>query len=182
MSLVQTFPSGGEDGVGISAITFKETDAQGNNVYTITLSNNTTYDFTAPRGPQGATGQTGATGATGPQGPTGIGLLNYSTSEQYTGIKWNNLKIYQKSFTGSLGNSPQDGVVIMTLPVGSALIDARGIVTMSSGIAVVTPYGTSTDDWAAIWSESNRSVKVGGDAAQKKNASYQVTVWYTKTS
>lgn len=50
----------GQDGVGIASITFKETDASGNNVYTITLTNNNTYDFTAPRGPQGPEG---------PQGP-----------------------------------------------------------------------------------------------------------------
>ena len=58
----------GEDGVGIVSIIYKETDASGNYVYTVTLSNNTTYDITCPIGPQGIQG---ATGATGPQGPTG---------------------------------------------------------------------------------------------------------------
>lgn len=55
----------GTDGVGISSITFKEKDASGNNVYTVTLSNTNTYDITCPIGPQGETGSTGATGATG---------------------------------------------------------------------------------------------------------------------
>lgn len=55
----------GTDGVGISSITFKEKDASGNNVYTVTLSNTNTYDITCPIGPQGETGATGATGATG---------------------------------------------------------------------------------------------------------------------
>lgn len=55
----------GTDGVGISSITFKETDASGNNVYTVTLTNTNTYDITCPIGPQGETGATGATGATG---------------------------------------------------------------------------------------------------------------------
>lgn len=58
----------GEDGVGIVSIIYKETDASGNYVYTVTLSDNTTYDITCPIGPQGVQG---ATGATGPQGPTG---------------------------------------------------------------------------------------------------------------
>lgn len=58
----------GTDGVGIVSIIYKETDASGNYVYTVTLSNNTTYDITCPIGPQGIQG---ATGATGPQGPTG---------------------------------------------------------------------------------------------------------------
>ena len=50
-----TGPSGadGSDGVGIYSITFKEQDAQGNNVYTVTLTNNSTYDIIAPRGPYG---------------------------------------------------------------------------------------------------------------------------------
>lgn len=52
----------GTDGVGISSITFKEKDASGNNVYTVTLTNQNTYDITCPIGPQGETGATGATG------------------------------------------------------------------------------------------------------------------------
>lgn len=40
----------GEDGVGIEDIEFKEEDADGGNVYTITLSNSDTYDITAPKG------------------------------------------------------------------------------------------------------------------------------------
>lgn len=61
----------GTDGVGIVSIIYKETDANGNYVYTVTLSNNTTYDITCPIGPQGIQGIQGATGAQGPQGPTG---------------------------------------------------------------------------------------------------------------
>lgn len=58
----------GTDGVGIVSIIYKETDTSGNYVYTVTLSDSTTYDITCPIGPQGIQG---ATGATGPQGPTG---------------------------------------------------------------------------------------------------------------
>ena len=70
----QGIPGTGEDGVGISDITFDHTDVDGNNVYLVTLSNNQTYTFTANRGPKGDTGATGPqgpTGATGPQGPAG---------------------------------------------------------------------------------------------------------------
>ena len=52
----------GSDGVGISSITYKETDVNGNYVYTVTLTDTNTYDITCPKGPQGATGATGATG------------------------------------------------------------------------------------------------------------------------
>lgn len=60
------------DGVGISSITFKETDAQGNNVYTVNLTDGSHYDIVCPKGAQGATGATGETGPEGPQGPQGV--------------------------------------------------------------------------------------------------------------
>lgn len=44
----------GETGTGISDITFVRTDAQGGNVYRITLTNDNTYEFTAPKGAAGA--------------------------------------------------------------------------------------------------------------------------------
>lgn len=78
----------GDDGVGIVSIIYKETDASGNYVYTVTLSDNNTYDITCPIGPQGiqgptgATGETGATGATGPQGPAGPGVPTGGTAGQ----------------------------------------------------------------------------------------------------
>lgn len=43
----------GETGTGISGITFVRTDAQGGNVYRITLTNGNTYEFTAPKGAAG---------------------------------------------------------------------------------------------------------------------------------
>lgn len=63
----------GTAGVGISTITYKETDAQGNYVYTITLTSGSTYDITCPKGPQGATG---ATGAEGQDGADGVGITS----------------------------------------------------------------------------------------------------------
>lgn len=43
----------GADGVGIKDITLKGQDSNGGNVYTITFTNETTKEFTAPRGPKG---------------------------------------------------------------------------------------------------------------------------------
>lgn len=63
----------GAAGVGISTITYKETDAQGNYIYTITLTSGSTYDITCPKGPQGATG---ATGADGQDGADGVGIAS----------------------------------------------------------------------------------------------------------
>ena len=61
-------------GTGIESIYFKETDSNGNNVYTITLTDGTTAEFTANRGPQGIQGIQGETGA---QGDTGVSVTNY---------------------------------------------------------------------------------------------------------
>lgn len=58
---------------GIESIRFKETDAEGNNVYTVNLSRGESYEIKAPigkTGPQGAQGIKGDPGATGPQGIT----------------------------------------------------------------------------------------------------------------
>lgn len=76
----------GTDGVGIVSIIYKETDASGNYVYTVTLSDSTTYDITCPIGPQGIQGIQGATGATGPAGP---GVAAGGTAGQYLRKKSN---------------------------------------------------------------------------------------------
>jgi len=57
--------SDGADGVGIVSITYKSEDAQGNYIYTVALSDSTSYDITCPKGAKGDTGATGATGADG---------------------------------------------------------------------------------------------------------------------
>ena len=44
----------GTDGVGIVSIVYKNTDSSGNYVYTVNLSNLTSYDITCPKGAQGA--------------------------------------------------------------------------------------------------------------------------------
>jgi len=49
----------GETGVGIDKITFKEVSSAGDNVYTITMTDGTTYNFTAPKGDKGNKGDTG---------------------------------------------------------------------------------------------------------------------------
>ena len=55
----------GIDGVGISNIELKETDENGNNIYTITLSDNSTYDFVANKGDKGDPGKDGKDGKDG---------------------------------------------------------------------------------------------------------------------
>ena len=59
----QGIPGTGEDGVGISSITFDE-DVVGGKQYLVTLSNGQTYTFIAPQGPAGEDGDDGANGVT----------------------------------------------------------------------------------------------------------------------
>lgn len=49
-------------GVGISNITSNGTDPSGNNLYTIYLTDGTSYSFTSPKGPQGIQGESSVTG------------------------------------------------------------------------------------------------------------------------
>lgn len=69
LQTVNELPEAGEggSGVGIQNITFKEQTTEGN-VYTVSLTDGSSYEITAPKGPKG---DTGATGATGPAGPAG---------------------------------------------------------------------------------------------------------------
>lgn len=80
---------GSKDGTGIESITYKGKDESGGNMYTVLLTDGTSYDITAPKGAAGANGITphigdngnwylGYTdtgkpsrGETGPQGPKG---------------------------------------------------------------------------------------------------------------
>lgn len=75
----------GEDGVGISSIDFKEKDASGNNVYTVTLSNGDTYDFTAPKGDNGAGGAYFGTSNTSGATATKVVTTTNADFELFTG-------------------------------------------------------------------------------------------------
>lgn len=52
----------GDQGVGIQSVVFKEQNSNGSYVYTITLTNGITQEFTAPIGPQGNKGDKGEKG------------------------------------------------------------------------------------------------------------------------
>lgn len=91
----------GTDGVGIASITFKGTDASGNNIYTVNLSNNTSYDITCPKGPAGATGSTGPAGPGVASGGTADQVLVKKSATDYD-TDW---KTLTKSDVG-LGNVP----------------------------------------------------------------------------
>ena len=75
----------GDDGVGIASIAFKEKDADGNNVYTITLTNGDEYDFTAPKGDNGAGGAYFGTSNTSGATATKVVTTTNEDFELFTG-------------------------------------------------------------------------------------------------
>lgn len=55
----------GKDGTGIESITYKGEDESGGNMYTVLLTDGTSYDITAPKGAKGDKGDAGANGKDG---------------------------------------------------------------------------------------------------------------------
>ena len=130
----------GADGVGISGVAFKETDASGNNVYTITLTNGSTYDFTAPKG---ATGSKGDTGATGPNS------VSTSTATDITGILKGNGSMVAAAVAGTDYAAPSHTHSYIPTSQkaaanGVSSLDADTKVTASQASAAVVSVSAST--------------------------------------
>ena len=133
----------GADGVGISSVAFKETDASGNNVYTITLTNGATYDFTAPKGAKGAKGSKGDTGATGPNS------VSTSTATNITGILKGNGSTVAAAVAGTDYAAPDHTHSYIpasekAAASGVASLDADTKVTASQASAAVVNVSAST--------------------------------------
>lgn len=118
----------GQAGVGISTITYKETDAQGNYIYTITLTSGSTYDITCPKGPQGAPGADGQDGADGADGAPGVGIASITKTataglvDTYT-ITYTNGTT--STFTVTNGQDGDSNEFIGTLAEWNALTTAQ---------------------------------------------------------
>lgn len=121
----------GTNGVGISSISFKEVDASGGNVYTILLTNGSTYDFTAPKGTNGTDGTNGTNGTNGTDGTNGVGISSVSFKE----VDANGGNVYTISLTN---NTTYD----FTAPKGNPGSDANVI---SNIFANVTDSDVSED-------------------------------------
>lgn len=66
---------GGKNGTGIESITYKGEDESGGNIYTVLLTDGTSYEITAPKGAKGdkgAPGEKGDKGDTGSPGADGV--------------------------------------------------------------------------------------------------------------
>ena len=68
--------SGGKDGTGIESITYKGEDESGGNVYTVLLTDGTSYDITTPKGDKGDKGADGVTPHIGDNGNWYLGTTD----------------------------------------------------------------------------------------------------------
>lgn len=77
---------GGKDGTGIESIAYKGEDEDGGNVYTVLLTDGTSYDITAPQGAKGDRGDKGDKGEPGTAGHTPEKGVDYWTAADKSGI------------------------------------------------------------------------------------------------
>lgn len=113
----------GQDGVGITSITFKESDPIGNNVYTITLTNGSTYDITCPIGPRGNGILSIVYSGTDPQGGN-VYTVNMTDGSFYTITA-------PKGDAGTSGQSGQDGVGISSITFKETDASGNNIYTIT---------------------------------------------------
>lgn len=174
----QTGPAGqdgsdGDDGVGITSITFKEVDQDGNNVYTITLTDTNTYDITCPKGPQGATGQTGPAGqdgSDGSDGADGVGITSITFKE----IDQNGNYIY----TITLSNTNTYDITCPKGPQGESGASAIDDTTTASN-KVWSSSKTSTELAKKVNSTSIRQVAYSGSYEDLSNKPYIPDIQWT---
>ena len=76
----------GKDGTGIESITYKGEDESGGNMYTVLLTDGTSYDITAPKGAKGDKGDKGDTGSPGAAGHTPEKGVDYWTAADKSNI------------------------------------------------------------------------------------------------
>lgn len=127
---------GGKDGIGIESITYKSEDEDGGNVYTVLLTDGTSYEITAPKGAKGDKGDKGDTGAPGADGVTPtIGdngnwyIGSTDTGKPSRGVagtpgaKGDKGDKGDTGFPGAAGHTPEKGVDYWTASDKSGIVD-----------------------------------------------------------
>ena len=147
----------GDPGVGILSVDFKEINVAGDNVYTIKLTDNTTYDFIAKRGIQGVKGdafvyddftaaQLEGLKVKGDKGDTGVGIKSITLK----GLDSNGNNVYiitmtdnsTSEFTANKGDKGNTGVGIKSVAFKNT--DSNG-----NNIYTITTTDNSTYDFIA---------------------------------
>lgn len=133
----------GATGVGIKNIVFKQTTTAGN-VYTINLTDGSSYDFTAPAGPKGADGSGGTGG--GGSGEDGVGIQSIQLkSEADTGNTYTIILTDGSTydFVAPAGSSGKDGTSVTVTSVTESSEDGgSNVVKFSDGKTVTIKNGS----------------------------------------
>ena len=148
----------GADGVGIKNIVFKQNTTAGN-VYTINLTDGSSYDFTAPVGPKGADGS-GGTGGSG-SGEDGVGIQSIQLkSEADTGNTYTIILTDGSTYDfvapagpsgkdGGNGEPGKDGTSVTVASVTESAEDGgSNVVKFSDGKTVTIKNGSKGSDGA----------------------------------
>lgn len=113
-------------------------------------------------------------------GSSGGGGINYSTSEQDTGLTWiDGSEIYQKSYSGTASSSSNTIEASFT---NKKIIEANGYITKSNGMGISIGGLSNSTTWAFgvhIDNSNNLCVIVDNDTI---NGEYCITIRYIKTS
>ena len=159
----------GVKGIGISSVRYKNLSEDGSFIYTITLTNNQTYDITCPIGPKGDKGDTGEKGET-----VAISLEfediinnwkiatkyigNTSTSTDFNSITANGTyysnkynALYTNGFLGANQRAYQEFklIVIGENNDGAPVLKSQLVITRDDNI-----YLRSCTSWQAPWTWS----------------------------
>lgn len=117
----------GKDGTGIESITYKGEDESGGNMYTVLLTDGTSYDITAPKGAKGDKGDAGGKGDTGKAATIQVG--NVTTGAAGTPANVSNV------------GTDESAVFNFTIPRGDKGADG------AAGADGVTPHIGDNGNW-----------------------------------
>lgn len=112
---------GGKDGTGIKSITYKGEDEAGGNMYTVLLTDGTSYDITAPKGAKGDKGDAGGKGAPGKAATIQVGKVTTGaagTPASVSNVGTDEAAIFD--FTIPQGEKGADAATDLTLGITGA--------------------------------------------------------------
>lgn len=179
----------GVDGVGIKDVTLKGQDSDGGNIYTITLTNETTKEFIAPRGPKGEGTSVDLTNYyTKPEIDTKFknsvpvpvgGILfmwnNTNPAEIYSGTTWELLPDNKFIKTGStpleVGGNNLIPILKENLPSEKLQIDSFSVVTKPHTHKYRARLGNTGDLDAGKWAGGTTSTTQEGGGGETSSAS-----------
>lgn len=167
----------GNTGVSIATVSFKEYDAEGGAVYTITMDDGSTTTFTAPKGSKGDKGNTGDTGATissvtfkeydSNGGAVYTITMTDGVTAEFTAPKG------QKGDKGDIGDTGAtgNGIESVTLVSGShaaGTTDTYRITFTNGETADFTVYNGANGEGAGdmLWEEFNARLNPSGKNGQ----------------